>query len=608
MNMKKSISLIITLLGLICVLSLSFIASAEEDGIFTYTVTDGKATITKINYTNLDEIRIPETLGGNEVTTIDDDVMHDYTLEFGDDTVNAVYIPKTVTTIETRAFHYADVRYLIVDENNPNYSSDEYGVLFNKDKTELIKAPCCLNTEVYNVPDSVTEIGAYSFCVCLFVKEISLPDTVNTIEIQAFFNAESLEKINIPEGITTIEQMCFAACSSLKEVSLPSTLTTIRNSAFTECYALETIVIPEGVTALETYAFENDTELKQVYLPSTLQSVRSGVFGNCKLLTDICYAGSEDDWGKIAIDTNVYLTGRPVIIDTAVIHYNINPDAYKNIRFEDQNDILTISGSGTMPTSTENTWHYWDRNKADITTLIIDNSISSIGSYSFKDFASLTTVIIDTDSITIDSNSFVNCPNLKNVIIFGNSNLEITPFVSCSENIQLFENTEYTHTTASTNQNVNIIPFQYDGSALTFTKAAKFSSYEFFDSMAAFSLRYENIEKIKFTELAFENMPIYYVPTGGASLKQIEDNTLKNGEVYPSLNGDDPISFNELIIGMSDGSITHFYLITSDENHSNILDTEIKISDTIREVIARAIRWVVTLLNKLFNIVSKIFK
>lgn len=610
MKIKKTIALFVTLFSLICALSISFAVSAENltEGIFTYTVTDDKATVTKIDYKNLDEIRIPETLGGYEVTAIARWAMFDETYEFGDDTVTAVYIPKTVTSLNIEAFEYADVRYQIVDPENPNYTSDEEGVIYDKQMTELIKAPSCLDCETYTVPDGVTILGDSAFSICLFVKNVVLPDSVTQIVGQAFFNAKSLESVNIPEGVTSIGQMCFASCTSLKNVSLPSTLTEIPNSAFTECYALEKIVIPEGVTSLSTYAFENDTSLKYVYLPSTLTEIRSGALGNIPA-TDICYGGSEADWSKISIDTKPYYGDRPVVVDTATIHYNISPDAYQSIDFINENDILSVYGTGAIPSSNENQWHYWDPDKQAVTTLIIDG-IDTIGANAFSDFPSLVAVIITSGDITIEPDAFVNCPKLENVIIFGNSQFESTSFVSCAEQMRIYENSKTTHDYSLSSTAINVVPFTYDGSVLFFSDSVKLSSYEFFDTLAAFCLQYDNIEKVKFENLTFEDMELYYIPEGGASLKIIEGNTLKNGEIYPtvSTSADGAITFNTLVNGMADGSITHFYLVATDENHSNINDTEISVADTIREFFGRALRWIVTLLNKLFTLISKIRK
>ena len=611
MKTKKSAALAFLLLCLLCLFPLSFAASAEEltEDIFTYTVTDGKATVTKVNYKGLDEIRIPETLGGCEVTAIARQVMFDNTYEFGDDTVTAVYIPKTVTNLNEEAFEYADVRYLIVDSDNPNYTSDKEGVIYNKEMTELIKAPSCLDCEIYTVPDGVTQLSNSAFSICLFVKNVVLPDSVNKIVGQAFFDAISLESVNIPEGTTSIGQMCFASCYSLKEISVPSTITEIPNSAFTECYALEKVVISEGVTKLGIYAFENDTSLKYVYLPSTLTEIRSGALGNIPA-TDICYGASAEDWSKISIDTRPYYGDRPVVIDTATIHYNISPEAYQSLHFISENDILSVFGSGATPSSDQTQYHYWDEDSQNVTTLIINGEINRIGAHSFENFASLSTVIIETDEITIEPDAFVNCPMLENVIIFGNSSFESTSFAACADQLRIYENSASTHDFSLSGTAINVVPFTYDGKILAFSDSVKLSSYEFFDTLAAFCLEYDNIEKVKFENLTFEDIEMYYIPEGGASLKTLDGNTLKNGEIYPAIStsADGAISFNTLVNGMADGSITHFYLIACDENHSNINDTEVKISDTIREFLGRALRWIVTLLNKLFTLISRLGK
>lgn len=611
MKTKKLIAVVVTLLCFVCVLSLSFAASAEDltEGIFTYTVANNKAALTKIDYKGLDEIHIPETLGGYEVTEIKDHIMVDDSYTFGDDTVTTVYIPKTVAKISGRAFESADLSYIVVDENNLNYSSGEYGVLFDKNKTTLVKAPVCFCDDTYTIPDGVTEISYNAFSACLFVREVVIPETVSIIGSQAFFDCQSLESVKIPEGVTIIDQMCFAACSSLRSVSLPSTLTKIKSSAFTECYSLEKIVIPEGVTELGVYAFENDTSLKYVYLPSTLTEIMSGALGNIPA-TDICYGGSEEDWSKITIDTKSYYGDRPVVVDTAAIHHNITPEAYQSLDFAAQNDILSVYGTGATPSSGEAQFHYWDKYSQDTTTLIINGEISKIGAHSFENFASLSTVIIETSDITIEPAAFVNCPKLENIIIFGNSGFESESFTACTDRIRVYENSSATHDFSLSGTAINVVPFTYDGHVLSFANSVKLSSYEFFDTLAAFCLEYDNIEKVRFENLTFEDIEMYYIPEGGASLKTLDGNTLKNGEIYPTTDTSaaGAITFNKLVNGMSDGSITHFYLIATDENHSNINKTEIKISDSVREIMARALRWIVTLLNKLFTLISKLRK
>ncbi|MGN0443699.1 MAG: leucine-rich repeat protein [Acutalibacteraceae bacterium] len=596
---------------LVCLLSVCFTVTAyaaETEGIFTYTVSGDEATVTKIAWEGLDEITIPETLGGYTVTKLGSSIMTDTTYEFGDNNVTSIYIPKTVKTISSGTFDFADVSRFVVDPENTVYSSDEAGVLFNKDKTLLIKAANSFDTTVYTVPDSVTEIGFSAFNSSLFVQEIYIPDSVAEIGQQAFFQALSLRKVRLPEGLTTVEQNLFALCSSLEEVSIPSTVTAIRNSAFTECTALEKVIIPEGVASVDEYAFESDTSLKYVFLPSTLTAIKSGAFGNCTSLTDICYAGTQEEFENVSFAKGAYYGDRPNAADTASVHCDIAADSYQTIDFVDDNDILTVFGIGSTPSYADSSWHYWDSNKANITAVIIDGEVDTIGAYSFEDFPALTTLIIRTDKINIEPLAFVKCPLLETVVIFSDSSFESASFTRCASSIRVFEEKNSLHSFNLSSTAVNVVKFSFDGSVLHFDGGVSLDAYEFFDTLAVFSTVYDNIEKITFTNLTFENITFFYYTGVGNERARIEGNTLINGEIYPTVfeDGEDkPVTFNYLTAGIADSTITDFTLIAKDEKHQEIIDTEIEIKEE-ETFFQRVLRWVVTLLNKLFTLLSKL--
>ena len=76
-----------------------------------------------------------------------------------------ITISEYVTSISDFAFSGNDaLAWFEVDSDNPNYSSDG-GVLFNKDKTTLIRCPEGYYGD-YNVPTSVTTIKAHAFSYC----------------------------------------------------------------------------------------------------------------------------------------------------------------------------------------------------------------------------------------------------------------------------------------------------------------------------------------------------------------------------------------------------------------------------------------------------------
>ena len=80
----------------------------------------------------------------------------------------SVTIGNSVTSIGEGAFSgCTSLESITVDENNQNYSSDERGTLFNKDKTTLIQYPIGNSATSYQIPDSVTSIGDYAFSDCM---------------------------------------------------------------------------------------------------------------------------------------------------------------------------------------------------------------------------------------------------------------------------------------------------------------------------------------------------------------------------------------------------------------------------------------------------------
>ncbi len=131
-------------------------------------------------------------------------------------------IPYSVTSIGDMAFYYTrNLENIYVDDNNQYFSSSD-GVLYNKAKTKLIKYGGC-NSNEYSVPDGVVEIGGYAFDYCDNLKKVSLPDSIEKINVHAF-SGTALSSINLPENITYIGEYAFDGCSNLVSINLPTNL------------------------------------------------------------------------------------------------------------------------------------------------------------------------------------------------------------------------------------------------------------------------------------------------------------------------------------------------------------------------------------------------
>ncbi len=148
----------------------------------------------------------------------------------------ALHIPAKIASIGQNALYDCTAMTSItVDENNSTYYSVE-GVLFTKDKKQLLQFPCA-KTSVYEVPVGTRIIGRDAFYNSK-VKSVSLPSTLRELAYDAFGYSKNLEELDMPEGLNTIGDFIFDGCSALKVIRIPSTVISIGESMCRSCEAI----------------------------------------------------------------------------------------------------------------------------------------------------------------------------------------------------------------------------------------------------------------------------------------------------------------------------------------------------------------------------------
>ena len=281
----------------------------------------------------------------------------------GCENLKSITIGKGIKNIDPGAFKDCNnLSDITVSPENNNFSSKD-GVLFNKDKTELIKYPVGNQRTVYSIPNTVKTIGYSAFHESVNLTDITVPNSVTSIGDRAFAGCTGLTSVTLGNGVTSIEDGAFYGCTGLTSITIPNSVTSIGESAFVDCTGLTSITIPDSVTSIGESAFVDCTGLTNVTLGNSVTSIEDEAFYDCSGLTsitipdsvtsigvsafagctglasitisdsvtsiggyafydcsglkDVYYAGSEAQWKAISVDDY----GNDSLIN-ATIHYN----------------------------------------------------------------------------------------------------------------------------------------------------------------------------------------------------------------------------------------------------------------------------------------------
>ena len=165
----------------------------------------------------------------------------------------SIFIPDSVTSIGNGAFSYCETLINIVIptnvtnlNGNPFYgwngkleclSSNfiyEHGVLFNKDKSEIISFRN-QNQKSYAIPNGVMNVRFGAFLCCNSLADIIIPNSMKSIGVGAFAGCISLNSIDIPNGVIRIGINAFNRCISLSNIVIPDSVSSIGEGAFENC-------------------------------------------------------------------------------------------------------------------------------------------------------------------------------------------------------------------------------------------------------------------------------------------------------------------------------------------------------------------------------------
>ncbi len=348
-----------------------------------------------------------------------------------DEKVEIIRIGKEVTEIDAKSFYTCRaLKQIIVDEENPNYC-DIDGVLYNKDKTELICVPMnriTLLRERYGYndviwPDNVWDDGVildnYDFfsrfkadCMTYVV-----PASVKKIGKLAFSEAQ-IAALYLPEGLEEIGNLGLFRCGRLEDIFSYESSTAGDETGFEAIDKLSGIYysLPDGLKSIGTDAMSYNKECKYLRIPSSVTFIGHNAFydtcsednGVFYGYDKVYYAGTEDELSKIELGATWQPTYDGLFFDIKVdIIYGTEK------RYLENEPVLTDKDGKNELTT------YINADKK--TELKIDESlgenITSISHYAFKWDTYIEEVYIGKDVESLQGRAFYNLRALKRITV-----------------------------------------------------------------------------------------------------------------------------------------------------------------------------------------------
>ena len=356
---------------------------------------------------SLTSVTIPDS-----VTSIGDSAF------MGCDSLTSVTIPNSVTSIGGSAFTACDKLTAIeVSADNSRFCSID-GVLFNKNRTELICCPAGKTVSHYTIPNSVTSIDDYAFYYCSSLTSVTIPDSVKSIGERAFCYCDSLTSVTIPDGVTSIGDFEFGWCRSLTSVKIPNSVTSIGIWAFYACHSLTSVTVPDGVTSIGESAFFGCNSLTSATIPDSVTSIGSSAFESCSSLTSLTIPYSVTSIGEEALlncnrltaievdaDNPSYCSMDGVLFNKSKTELICCPAGKTVNRYSIPNSVTSIDDCA---------FYYCSR----LTSVTIPDSVTSISDRTFTCCGSLTSVTIPDSVTSIGDDAFFGC-GLKDVYYGG---------------------------------------------------------------------------------------------------------------------------------------------------------------------------------------------
>ena len=250
---------------------------------------------------------------------------------------------------------------------------------------------------------SIMSVGGRAFWMCSGLNSVTLPSSLNVVDVNAFYGCSSLTSINLPSSLTTLGGGAFTECTKLASISIPNSITKIDDYMFSGCAALASVSIPNSVTYIGNQAFYNCTALSSVTIPGSVTSIGNMAFYGCANLATINFPATVSAMDRMVFDNTAWYNSQP----DGVIYLGKILYAYKGMMPENtditvQDGTVGIAGNAFYGANT-------------LRSVQMPNTVLTIGNSAFYGCSAMTSVVIPNSVTTIDNSAFLSCTALASI-------------------------------------------------------------------------------------------------------------------------------------------------------------------------------------------------
>ena len=318
----------------------------------------------------------------------------------------------------------ADARFV---SGGSSYASvpDEYGwdqvaLYTNDDEVPAYlfstgKQGCAMTTVI--LPRTTKSIGAYALASNASLTQITIPDSVTTIDDNAFAGS-GLTSVVVPEAVSYMGKYTFWGCAYMTSAVLPESTTRLPEGIFSQT-ALDQFHIPDSVTSIGTAAFHFCYSLRRLTGGSHVNTLGSYALNYCKQLEELNLSDSLEYIGgkalcnlfnlkelripaKVSQIVNSSFYEGPFEGDVALERFIVDAD---NSSYKDVDGVLFTKDGSELVAMPMN------KSLAD-STYAVPEGVEKISAYAFNTKIGMTHLTLPQTLTSIGNSAFDNCVKL----------------------------------------------------------------------------------------------------------------------------------------------------------------------------------------------------